>query len=82
MSEPESAWNRIMQYSFLVAFANDGTIDADELAFIQRLALEDGVVDEDERHVLGRIFSRVGPDMVTPEVWAEIRSFCDRFGIE
>jgi hypothetical protein len=31
--------NAIMQYSFLYVFANDGTIDAQELAMIEKLAL-------------------------------------------
>jgi len=64
-----------MRYSFLVAFANDGTVDADELAFIKRLALRDGVVDEHERSVLSQIFSRLSAGSVAPEVWQEIQDF-------
>ena len=48
-----------MQYSFLRVFANDGTIDAEELAMLEKLALEDGSVDPRERDVLSRIFARV-----------------------
>lgn len=65
----------IMRYSFLRVFANDRTIDADELSFMARLALRDGAVDADEREMLDRIFSRVAPDSVTPEVWASIERF-------
>lgn len=64
-----------MRYSFLVAFANDGTIDAAELAFIQDLALRDGTVDADERRILSNVFSRVSSDTVTPEVWQDIQRF-------
>ena len=46
-------------YSFLVVFANDAVIDERELGMLKRLALEDGVVDEDERQVLQNIFGRV-----------------------
>ena len=51
--------NAIMQYSFLYVFANDGTIDGQELAMLEKLALEDGTVDAQERDILSRIFSRV-----------------------
>lgn len=75
MTNRDSSWNAIMQYSFLRVFANDGTIDADELAMLERLALRDGVVDDKERMVLSRIFSRVAPDTVSPSIWDEICRF-------
>ena len=75
MTDRTSAWNRIAQYSFLRVFANDATIDAEELAFMQKLALEDGVVDEREREVLSAIFARVTEQTVAPDVWAEICAF-------
>ena len=70
-----------MQYSFLVAFANDGTIDAKELAMFEKLALEDGVVDEQERAVLSRVFARVNPATVSKEVWDEICRFKSEYQI-
>jgi uncharacterized membrane protein YebE (DUF533 family) len=76
-----SSWNAIMQYSFLRVFANDGTIDAGELAMIERLALEDGLVDDQERAVLGRIFDRVSAKTVSDEVWQEITRFKARYQI-
>lgn len=72
----------IVEYSFLHVFANDRTIDSDELAFLEKLALEDGVVDEEERGVLHNIFSRVSEHTVTPEVWAEICRFKKAYGID
>jgi hypothetical protein len=45
------------------------------LAMLQRLALRDGTVDEDERTVLSRIFARVASDTVSPGVWDEICRF-------
>jgi hypothetical protein len=71
----------LMVYS-LSAFANDGTLDAEELDFIERLALRDGVIDEDERTVLSNIFSRVPEAKTTPEVLAAIRAFKKRFAID
>ncbi|MBL6752607.1 MAG: hypothetical protein ISP90_19000 [Nevskia sp.] len=81
MQPAGSERDAIMRYSFLVAFANDGTIDGDELAFIKRLALRDGVVDDGERDVLSRIFARVSQAGVAPEVWQELQAFKQEHGI-
>ena len=64
-----------MNYSFLVAFADDGTIDEGELAFIKRLALKDGVLDEREKEVLQKIFGKLDDDALSPTVRAEIANF-------
>ena len=74
--------NAILQYSFLHVFANDSTIDVGELAMIERLALRDGVVDDQERKVLTRIFSRVSEQTVSAEVWTEICRFKNVYRIE
>ena len=58
MGEQGSGWNAMMQYSFLRIFANDGTLDAAELAMLERLALADGQVDARERTVLETVFAR------------------------
>ena len=81
MSDESSQWNAIAQYSFLRVFANDDTIDADELAMIERLAMADGVVDDRERDVLSKIFSRVSEDMVAADVWNSIVQFKTRHGV-
>ena len=81
MSTPGSTWNAIMQYSFLRIFANDGTIDAGELEMLQKLALEDGTVDDKERDVLSHIFARVSADTVPSDVWREICRFKERHQI-
>ena len=81
MANRDSSWNAIMQYSFLRVFANDGTIDTQELAMLEKLALQDGVVDEEERDVLSRIFSRVTQATVSADVWGEIVRFKAEYGI-
>ena len=81
MATTGSNWNAIMQYSFLRVFANDGTIDSEELAMLEKLALEDGTVDDRERVVLSRIFERVNENTVSPEVWQEIARFKVRYQI-
>ena len=75
MNSGASSWNAIMQYSFLRVFANNGTIDSEELVMLERLALEDGAVDDRERTVLANIFSRVSVDSVSAEVWEGIAQF-------
>ena len=64
-----------MQYSFLRVFANNGTIDSEELVMLERLALEDGAVDDRERTVLSNIFARVTVESVPAEVWEGITQF-------
>ena len=65
----------LIGYSFLVMFANDDTIDENELAMLEKLALEDGKVDDEEREVLRNLFSRVDRDYVAEKVWHEIERF-------
>jgi hypothetical protein len=81
MTSNGSNWNAIMQYSFLHVFANDGLIDRDELQMLERLALQDGTVDEREKNVLANIFSRVNSQTIDAAVWEEIQRFKTKFGI-
>ena len=62
-------------YSFSVVFANDGIIDEHELAMMQRLAMEDGVIDEKEKEVLRNIFSRASREKMDPQVWQDIEAW-------
>lgn len=78
----DSAAKRLAAYSYLVAFANDGTLDEAELAMLEKLALEDGVVDDAEKQVLENIFNRVGKDKVTEAVWNHIEEFKEDHGID
>ncbi len=71
----------IMEYSFLVVFANDGHLDEAELAMLERLALEDQKVDDREREVLRNIFMRARRKGVSDEVESEIQHFCSRYAI-
>lgn len=79
--EKKSQAKDIMSYSFLVAFANDGTLDTSEVEFMKRLALEDDVIDEKEKRVFRQIFSRISEDKVSVDTWAEITKFRREFDI-
>jgi hypothetical protein len=81
MTDISSNWNAIMQYSFIRIFANDGRVDGEELAMLERLAMADGVVDDRERNVLAGIFSRVDPESVAADVREGIAQFKARHRI-
>jgi hypothetical protein len=49
--------------------ADDGSLDKVQVQRLLRLAFEDGVLDEDERAVLKRVFDRVDRERVSPEAW-------------
>ena len=70
-----------MQYSFLHVFANDRTIDSRELAMLQKLALSDSQVDDQERAVLSRVLSRISETTVSADVWQEVCQFKERYQI-
>ena len=65
----------LLNYSFLVALADDGVIDDGELVYIKSLALADGALDEDEKLALKRIFSLVDEKRLSPVVQTEFQKF-------
>ena len=73
--------NAILRYSLLRGFANNSGMDAEELAMIEQLALRDGVVDDREREILGRMFARLDEQKVPKDVWDEICRFKAQHGI-
>lgn len=68
-----SATRRMLAYSFLALFANDSTIDQEKLVLLENFALEDGVVDAEEKEVLSNLSNRVLEYTVEPQVWTEIK---------
>ena len=74
----QSRAKELIGYSFLVVFANDDTIDEDELLLMEKLALEDHVVDEDEKKALRAIFDRVDTRKLAAQVSEEINRFREK----
>ena len=74
----QSRAKELIGYSFLVVFANDDTIDEDELLLMEKLALEDHVVDEDEKKALKAIFDRVDTHKLAAQVSEEINRFREK----
>lgn len=71
----------ILNYSFLVALADDGHIDDGELSYIKSLALADGALDEEEKIALKRIFSLVDENKLSPVVQSEFEKFRAHHGL-
>jgi hypothetical protein len=79
--DPKSGAKQLMGYSFLVVFANDDTISEGELHMLEKIALEDKQIDEDEKRVLRKIFSRVTKEQLADAVWNEMTRFREKYGI-
>ncbi|NJL29250.1 MAG: hypothetical protein HC897_15900, partial [Thermoanaerobaculia bacterium] len=62
-----------LAYSAIRIFANDGTLDMEELNFLLGLALKDNVINDDERRVLRNIFKQAEETRLSPAVAARIR---------
>ncbi len=62
-------------------FADDGTIDMDELYYLLNTTLEDGQIDnDDEKRVLQNIFEKVPPS-ISPNVKRKINNIRRKYSI-
>jgi len=74
----DSRAKEVMQYSFLVALANDSVIDENEFRFIRKQVLADGVIDDAERDIIRKILDRVDRDKQDPEILAQMEAFLEQ----
>ena len=81
MTNPKSSHIKLALSSIKI-FANDGTIDLQELESLIKMAKEDGVIDDDEKFTLGNIFRKVEEWDVTPPVWKRIQEVKEKYGIK
>ncbi len=70
-----------LAYSSIPVFADDGTIDMEELSFLLGVALKDGEIDDDEKRVLNNIFSQVSRADVSARVWERISAILQKYSI-
>lgn len=63
-------------------FTDDGTLDLNELNFLLGLAMRDGIMDNDEKRVLGNIFSKVTQSDVSHQVWDRIQTIKNTHSID
>ena len=59
-------------YRSIQCFSNDGVLLVPELDELVGVALRDGVVDDNEKRVLGSIIARLTPADLTPEMQSRI----------
>jgi len=71
----------LIGYSFLVAFARGNHLHKNTLEMIERIALENGEVDEEEKAVLRNIFDHAERTGVSDRVQEEITRFCKAYDI-
>jgi hypothetical protein len=71
----DSRAKELIAYTYLHAFANDGTLDEHELDFMKKLALKDGVIDDDEARALHRLFDHLEGHPISPKVASTLAAF-------
>ena len=76
----DSKAKEIEQYSFLYALANDDVISESELEFMKQLALQDGVIDEQEKSVLCTLLTRVNRGHASDELKQKLDEFANELG--
>lgn len=70
-----------ISFESIKVFSDDGQLDLHELGFLLGIALRDGVVDDDEKRVLGRIFKEAEKGKLQPRVQERIAEVRRRHGI-
>ncbi len=64
------------------SFSNDGKLDVNELDQIVRIALADGVVDDEEKNVLKSIIYNLTSKDLTPELWARVEELVAHYDLD
>lgn len=70
-----------LAYASLVLYADDGTIDEEELTTLLHIALRDGVISDREKEVLRGLFNRIHEEDVSAEVWDHIQQVRKQYAI-
>lgn len=73
--------SRELAYVSLAAFADDGTLDMEEIDGLLHVALRDGKITDGEKEVLRGVFNRVLEQDVSGEVWDRIQQVRSEYGI-
>ena len=69
-----------MAFHSIRCFADDGRLDPVELDKIVAIAERDGVIDDNERRVLGRIINRLKPEELDAAMRERIAGLQRRIG--
>jgi len=83
MTEEHAAYDtrakELIAYTYLHALSNDDTIDAGELEFMKKIALKDGVIDDDEARVIHELLDRIDLNQLSASVHGTIDQFCELY---
>jgi len=71
----QSGGKYLVCYSFLVILANDYILDANEIIMLEKLALSDGRIDDEERELLRNLLNRLEKRDMAVDVRREIDQF-------
>lgn len=77
----DSQVDGLVSYSFLVAFANGNHLHKNTLEMLERIALEDGKVDEEEKKALRNIFAHAERIGISQRVQEEMDRFRTQYNI-
>lgn len=81
MNEGQNQDGIELAYASLAVFADDGTIDMNELNSLLRLAMRDGELSDSEKAVLRNVFNRVLEEDVDGDVWERIQGIRRMHGV-
>jgi len=82
VNEEEMADSSEMIFRTMQCFSDDGKLDVIELDQIVKIALEDGVVDEDEKTVLKNIIFNLTSKDLTPELWHRVEQLVAHYKLD
>ena len=68
-----------MTFKSIQCFANDGKLLVNELEKLVDIALRDGVVDDNEKRVLGQIISRLTPSELSGDMIEKIEEIKQKY---
>jgi hypothetical protein len=67
-----------LSFRSIQCFANDGTLDANELGKLIELAERDGVIDQNEIRVLRNIVAKIKPHEVDAAMKQKLQELSDK----
>jgi len=78
MAEPRDYLE--MSFQSISCFADDGRLDAAELAKIVAIAERDGVIDRNEMRVLKNIIDRIQPHEIDAAMQQQLQALSQKLG--
>ena len=71
-----------MIFRTIQCFSDDGTLDVNELDQIVKIAMNDGIVDEEEKKVLKNIICNLTSKDLTLELWTRVEQLIEHYELD